>query len=877
FGINPREAEVMDPQHRLFLECSWEALERAGYDAEQYAGRLGVYAGVGFNTYLFNLFSNPELINSVGYFQTMIGNGSGFLSTLLSYKLNLTGPSINVQTACSTSLVAVHLACQSLLNGESDMVLAGGSSLTIPQVTGYLYQEGGIESPDGRCRSFDAKAQGTIGASGVAVVVLKRMADAVADGDVIHAVIKGSAVNNDGAHKVGFTAPSLKGQSEVIVEALAVAGVDAETVTYVEAHGTATPLGDPIELAALTQAFRTSTDRKGFCAVGSVKSNFGHTDTAAGVAGLIKTVLALRHKELPPSLHFERPNPQIDFESSPFFVNSTLRPWAVADAAPRRAGVSSFGIGGTNAHVVLEEAPEVEAAVDGGREHQLLVLSAKTSTALETATANLVAHLEADPAADPADIADIAYTLQVGRRRFAHRRTLVCRDRADAAAALAALDPKRVFTTWQEAVERPVVFMFSGQGTQYARMGAALYESAPVYREHFDRCAELLRPRLGLDLRAALGYDADGADGQAADLLQQTRLTQPALFAVEYALAQLWMSWGVKPAALVGHSLGEYVAACVSGVLTLEDALRLVAARGRLMQEAPAGAMLSVALGEAEVAPLLGDSLSLAAVNGAELTTVAGPAEAVAALEEECERRGVACRRLLTSHAFHSAMMDDLLPEWLREVRGVELRAPRIPFVSNLTGTWATAAEVTTAEYWVRHLREPVRFAAGAGELLQDPARVFLEVGPGQTLATLLRRHAARGVGHEIVTSLRAANEPGDDSQHALRTLARLWMAGVEVNWQGLHDGGVRRRVELPTYPFERRRYWVELRRQQQQASAAPAGDATSVADEPGEQRDEGQGTARVDAPGVGATHERPPLASAYEPPRNEVERELVA
>jgi acyl transferase domain-containing protein len=805
FGYTPREAEIMDPQHRLFLECAWQALENAGYDSERCRGEIGVFAGVSMSSYLMNIYANRKLLGLVSRFQIMIGNDKDHLPLRVSYKLNLKGPSLNVQTSCSTSLTTVHLACQSLLNGECDIALAGGASVKVPQRTGYLYQEGGINSPDGRCRPFDAAAQGTMGGSGVGVVVLKRLADALADHDQILAVVKGSAVNNDGSLKVGYTAPSIDGQSQVIAEALSIAGVEAESVTYVEAHGTATPLGDPVEIAALTRAFRATTERRNFCAVGSVKSNIGHLDAAAGVAGLIKTVLALHNRVLPPSLNFERPNPKIDFAASPFYVNAALNEWAAGDA-PRRAGVSSFGIGGTNVHVVLEEAPRREAS-GHSRPAQLLLLSAKTEGALDAATANLAAHLRREPTAP---LADVSYTLQVGRRAFAHRRAVVCRDTEDALHVMSARDPARFLTTaLPPARSRSVVFMFPGQGAQHVEMGAGLYRHEPTFRAEVDRCAELLRPQLGLDLRSVIAPGADaGADGAAR--LAQTNLTQPAVFVVEYALARLWMEWGIKPAAMIGHSVGEYVAACLAGVFTLETALSLVALRGRLMHALPAGAMLAVALGESEVEPLLGGGLSLAAVNGERACVAAGAEEAINELAARLERDGVPSRRLQTSHAFHSGMMDAALAPFAAEVRRVKLQPPQVPYVSNVTGRWINAAEATDADYWAQHMRQTVRFADGLTELFAEPDHVLLEVGPGQTLSALAQRHPAKGAGHVVLSSLQRPRAGRSDEEDLLKALGQLWLAGVEVNWNGFYARERRQRLALPTYPFERQRHWVE-------------------------------------------------------------------
>ncbi|MCA1616348.1 MAG: type I polyketide synthase, partial [Acidobacteria bacterium] len=766
FDYNPREAEMLDPQLRVMLECAVEAFEDAGYDPEKVAGRVSVYAGVSASSYLtFNLASRPDLVERVGPYQVDIGNHGEFVPTTISFKLNLKGPSVNVQTACSTSLVAVHAACQSLLNGESDVALAGGGSITFPHKSGHLYQEEGIMSPDGHCRAFDERARGTVSGEGAALVVLKRLADALADGDTIHAVIKGSAVNNDGSLKIGYTAPSIDGQAEVIAEALALAGVDAETISYVETHGTGTQLGDPIEIAALTQAYRAGTQRRGFCAIGSLKSNIGHLDAGAGVAGLIKAVLALKHKEIPPSLHYERPNPKIDFEKSPFFVNAWLTPWE-AGATPRRAGVSSFGIGGTNAHVILEEAPP-PAESGEARPSQLLVLSARSGAALDAATKNLGEYLRAHP---EANLADVAYTLQVGRREFAHRRVLVARDAADAAAALAALDPRRLVTSYREPRHRPNVFMFPGQGAQYAGMSRGMYESEPLFREQVDRLAELLLPRLGLDLRGVLYPTPEGTE-EATQLLKQTFVTQPALFVVEYALARLWMSWGVRPAAMIGHSVGECVAACLAGVFSAEDALTLVAERGRLIQPLPAGLMLAVALPEKETAATLPPGLSVAAVNTPDSCVVSGPSELVNEFGEELRRRGAGSQLLHTSHAFHSGMMEPILGEFTELVRRLKPAAPQIPFISNVTGTWIGGAEATDPRYWARHLRQTVRFARGVGELLREPERILIEVGPGHTLSTFARQHPARSVDQVILNSMRHPHQSHSDVEALLNAL----------------------------------------------------------------------------------------------------------
>jgi len=802
FGYSPREAEVMDPQHRLFLECASEALERAGHDSEQSGESVGVFAGTGTGTYVYNLLSNPEIIEAVGGLQLAIGNDKDHLPTHVSYKLNLRGPSIAVQTACSASLVAVHMACRSVLEGECKMALAGGVAVHEMDKRGYLFQEGGIGSPDGHCRAFDADAQGTISGSGVGVVVLKRLQDALADGDFIHAVIKGSAVNNDGSAKVGYTAPSVQGQAEVIRAAQIAAGVDAESITYIEAHGTGTRLGDPIEIAALTQVFRENTNREDFCAVGSLKTNIGHLDTAAGVAGLIKTVLALEHKAIPPSLHFQQPNPALELESSPFYINNSLTEWK-SDNGSRRAGVSSFGIGGTNAHVIVEEAPPVGHSSDG-RPWHLLMLSAQTDTALNQATANLAAYLEAHP---ESNLADVAYTMQVGRKTFSHRRVVICHELDDAIRGLELLDPQRVFTVTDQARGRDVVFMFPGQGVQSVNMGRDLYQHEAVFREQVDRCSEMLKSHIGFDLRDVL-YPAEEVMEDAAVKLQQTRLTQPALFVIEYALAQLWMKWGVKPRAMIGHSIGEYVAACLAGVFSLADALSLVALRGKLMQSLPEGGMLSVALAEDELRGMLGNQLSIAAVNGPSLSVVSGPDDAVSDLQDRLAAKKVGYRRLLTSHAFHSHMMAPIIAEFTAQVRKVKLNAPQIRYLSNVSGTWISRNDATDPGYWARHLRQTVRFADGARELLRDSDATLLEVGPGQTLSTMIRP-LARETGQFVVNSQRHPQEQGSDEEVLMKALGRLWLAGVRIDWRGFYAHEVRHRLPLPTYPFERRSYWV--------------------------------------------------------------------
>lgn len=807
FGYSPKEAEIMDPQQRIFLELSWQALEDAGYVPSTYDGLIGVYGSIAWNTYLLsNLCSNRELFRPGSDFQVFTANDKDFMTTRVAYKLNLKGPSMIVQTACSSSLVGIHMAVLSLLNYECDMALAGGCTVKVPQNAGYYYQEGLLGSPDGHCRAFDEKAQGTIFGSGAGIVVMKRLSEAMEDGDNIYAVIKGSAINNDGSIKVSYTAPSVDGQAEVIAEAQAVAGIDPESVSYIEAHGTGTSLGDPIEVAALSKVFSESTSRKRFCSIGSVKTNIGHLDSASGVAGFIKTVLALKHKEIPPSINYEKPNPKIDFENSPFFVNSSLRKWTSTDG-PRRAGVSSFGVGGTNAHVILEETPEFEPAADTGRE-QLLVLSAKTPAALDMATARLAEYLKNHP---DTNLADAAYTLKVGRTVFRHRHIVICSDLKDAVSALEAVDPAKVFTADDslEPRQRPVIFMFTGQGSQYVNMSLQLYRQEPVFRENIDKCCSILKPYLGLDLREVI-FPADINTEEMAVKLGQTSFTQPALFAVEYSMAKLLMDWGIEPKAMLGHSIGEYAAACVAGVFRLEDALMLVAKRGQLMQQLPSGSMLAVSLPVKDMEKYIGNEISLAAVNSPQLCVLSGPDAAITGLEKELSAQGNHCTRLHTSQAFHSSMMEPILDNFRACFRGIELQAPEIPYISNLTGTWIKETEATSPDYWARHLRSAVLFSEGVKELCRQEEAIFVEVGPGQTLSTLAKQHVDGDSKIAIVNTIRHPRDSRSDMSILLEALGKLWLAGLDINWSQVYKNEERCRVSLPAYPFERQRYWIE-------------------------------------------------------------------
>jgi phthiocerol/phenolphthiocerol synthesis type-I polyketide synthase E len=803
FGMSAGEARLVDPQQRIFLECAWEALEHAGYAPGSIEGAVGVYAGASMNTYfLTQILRNPALIAAAGGYQLMLGNDKDFLCTRVSYKLDLHGPSMTIQTACSSSLVAVQVACRALERHECDMALAGGVSVSFPQRGGYLFQEGMILSPDGHCRPFDAAARGTRGGAGCGIVVLKRLSDALADRDTIHAVIRGAAINNDGGGKAGFTAPSVDGQVEVVATAQILAGVDPRSIGYLEAHGTATPLGDPIEIAALTKVFRAATADMGFCRLGSLKANLGHLDAAAGVAGLIKAILTLKHVEFPPLVNFDCPNPQLDLEYSPFVASARGAPWS-AGPTPRRAGVSSFGIGGTNAHVVLEEAPPapIEPATDKA---QLLVLSARNAVTLDAAAQRLAAQLAAHP---EQALADVAWTLQAGRRAFTHRRIMVARHSGQAMELLRSPDRPPVYSAVHEGGDRPVAFLFSGQGSQFAGMGADLYQDEPVYRAAVDRCSELLQEPLERDLREILFAPAGDRT------INETRYAQPALFVTEFALALLWQQRGLRPAAMLGHSIGEYVAAHLAGVMSLEGALELVAARGRLMQAMPRGAMAAVQLNSERLASWLneqGCAVEIAAINAPTTCAIAGAGDAIAECLSRLEAQGIESRLLHTSHAFHSSMLEPALKPFTAIVEKVALSPPTLRYISNVTGNWISPQQAVSPAYYAQHLRQTVQFEAGMRVLAKDETLHFLEVGPGNALTSLARLCIGMDGPRRASASVGPARDKSDEIGRMLETAGRLWLAGVPLDWTGLHGASRPKRVPLPTYPFERKSHWVE-------------------------------------------------------------------
>lgn len=811
FGLSPKEAAVMDPQHRHFLECAWEALEDAGRMPDSTEGPVGVFAGCGMGSYFyFNVCSNRQLVEQTGMFLLRhTGNDKDFLATRASFSFDLRGPSVNVQTACSTSLVAVHMACQSLLAGECEMAIAGGVTIELPHRRGYMHQEGEILSPDGHCRAFDHRAGGTVFGSGTGVVVLRRLADALADGDIIHGIVRGTAINNDGASKATYLAPSVTGQAEAIIEAQGLAGVSADTIHYVECHGTGTYLGDPIEIEALTQAFRQSTARTGFCRVGSVKSNIGHLDTAAGVVSLIKAVLAVKHGEIPPTLGFEKPNPAIDFRNSPFIVNDVLTPWPQTDG-PRRAGVNSLGVGGTNAHVVVEQPPAVEEGVGAGSpadesEPKLFIFSTKHRKALDPAMVRIGEELARRP---DLSLTDASYTLHAGRKHFEHRRVIAVRGRAAAATLLQTPDTKRAFTHAAMEMAGGPVFLFPGGGAQHVGMARRLYEEDAPFRATVDEALAALEPPAAAEIRR-VWLDAGVDPAEAASTFLRPSVQLPAILIVEVAVARYWMRHGLQPAALIGHSMGENAAACIAGVIGLADAVRLVRLRGELFDTVEPGGMLSVPLSSQSLLDMLPPELDLASVNAPELCVVSGRNGDLERFRLALQEKGIDAARVPIDIAAHSRMLDAILPRFEAFLRGIRLNAPSIPIVSNLTGGWLSDSDARDPLYWVRHLRSTVEFGQGVALLAETPNRIFIEVGPGRALSSLVKLHAAIGA-NQVINSLPHADDDTDDRVHLLSALGRAWAVGLDIPLADLWKASGARRVSLPTYPFQHQRYFIE-------------------------------------------------------------------
>ncbi len=911
FGYSPMEADMMDPQMRIFHECAWHALEDAGYNPAAYDGLIGLYAGASFSLTweALSLFSGR--LDDLGLLAGSLLIDRDYLCTRVSYRLDLKGPAVVVKTACSTSLVAIHLSCRAILTGECDLALAGGVTVTQLTKSGYLYREGTIASPEGHCRAFDERARGTIFSNGVGLVVLKRLEDAVEDGDHIYAVIKGSAINNDGLRKAGYTAPSVEGQAEVIRMALQAAGVAAEDIGYVETHGTGTELGDPVEIEGLKLAF--DTDKRNFCPIGSVKTNIGHLDSAAGIAGFIKTVLVLQHKQIPPSLNFETPNPRIDFAGSPFYVDTKLSEWRISGAASnqetqrRLAAVSSFGIGGTNAHVILEEWPEpasakvfsgVQGAVFSKNAPWLFLLSARTPQILEQMAQNLAGYLENNPGVDPADV---AYTLQVGRKAFEYKKYFVCTEAREAIDFFKSPGNKEANTFFsKEGVTRPVVFMFPGQGAQYVNMALGLYRSEAVFRRELERCFEILQQEIGVDLKEILypqthtvGDLAPGGKGaffektapltpektsveelECSDLqiIDQTRITQPLVFALEYSMAKLLLSWGIKPYAMIGHSIGEYTAACLSGIFTLEEALKITALRGKLMQSMPPGAMLSVSLPEEQLKPIMIPGVSLAAVNSTANCVVSGTFAAIEKFTTRLNELGHKCRPLHTSHAFHSEMMDPILGEFAESLKKIRFGEAAIPFISDVTGSWITNEEAAKPGYWAGHLRQPVNFRDGLSRLLQEKEVLFIEVGPGNVLSTFLRQHKDKRDDHFAVNLVRHPHENIPDESYLANKSGQCWLYGVTIDWNAFHAGNKRKRLALPQYPFERRAFTFDASPILKETKPAAWRRSAAARQSGDDLKEAAQPPAKEKSP----LHARPHSTKPYAPPRSPMEIKIA-
>ena len=806
FGYTPREAELMDPQHRLFLECAWEAMEDAGYDPERIDGRVGVFAGESLSTYMIlNVVPNFDTnYASAGSLQAAIGNDKDSLTTTLTYKMDLRGAGITIQSSSSTSLVAVSMACQSLINYQCDMILAGGVSVGSPKKNGYLFEEAGIVSPDGHCRPYDAEGHGFVPGTGVGVVLLKRLDEALEDGDHIYAAIKGFAVNNDGAKKVSYSAPSADAQAEVIMEAQKYAGFPPETISYVEGHGTATKLGDVIEVSALKRAFGDNVG-KNFCALGSVKSNIGHLDTAAGVTGLIKAALCIEKKQIPPTINYQKANPQLGLEDSPFFVPTALMDWN--PTGKRRAGVSSFGMGGTNAHVVLEEVEQNMQNPLDERVWKLVTLSAKTEAALSRHIKNTMEFMENKEALD---LSSLAYTSQVGRKRLDKRAViLLCKTMA-CETGLVDSGAIKIIKGQVKQEKREVVFLFPGQGAQYLNMGRELYELEPVFKHAVDLCSDLFEAYLGEGICDFIFGDQRDIEKHER-LMGDTSVAQPAIFTVEYAMAKLLNAWGITPDAVIGHSMGELTAACISGLINLEDAVKLIAHRGRLMETMPEGAMISAAITPEDAMQLAGKypDISLAAVNGPMACVFSGCSQAVGQMEEDFASQGILCSRLKNKHAFHSANVECIKDEFCSVLNEVSMVEPDVRCISNVDGGYFDHEKIADKEYWLRHLRGTVHFMRGIQTLQDSGEKIYIEVGPGKTLNSLVGQILG-GDRDDLLSTIPHYNDLTGGQEYLAAALGKLWILGVEIDWNSYYQGRKFRRISFPTYPFERKSYWLE-------------------------------------------------------------------
>ncbi|MCK4712529.1 MAG: type I polyketide synthase, partial [Marinosulfonomonas sp.] len=800
FGITPKDAEIIDPQQRVFLECAWHALEDAGIDPFNTEKRVAVFGGAGTPYYMVDVLGNAEVKKNTSGTSIVTSNDKDYLTTRVSYKLDLKGPSMNVQTACSTALVSVVLGVESLLGYQSDAVIVGGVSLELPEHQGYVYQEGGLQSPDGRCRTFDKDAAGTVFSRGCAVVVMKRLEDALADGDHIYAVVLGGAVNNDGADKVSFTAPSVKGQVNVITEALEIAGVEATSIAMVEAHGTSTPTGDPIEVASLSEAFRHYTQEKGFCRIGSVKTNIGHTDVASGAASLIKVCLSLQHGIAPASLNFHAPNPEIDFENSPFYVNTKTSPMSGTSGIPLRALVNSFGVGGTNACIIVEQPPQIEQQ-PSKRDHDLLCVSAHTKDSFKSYLEHIKTHLQDNP---QLDIAGFAHTFRTGRSPMKYKGAIAFSDRDDLLEKLQTPIAPTVKATKETA---DIVWMFSGQGNQFVNMGRELYETNEVFKGAIDHCARVLQDEIKLDIREIL-YPSAADLEKAKDLIARTYITQPAIFSVSYATAQVFLHLGQKPDALIGHSVGEYVAAVIAGVMQLDDALKAVAHRGKLVYELPEGSMLAVLKNEQELRAEIPETLDIAVINSPELCVVSGPTPEIEAFGEKMKQAGVFSKHLPTSHAFHSKMMIPCLDAYRDYFKSIPLSPPEIPIISTVSATKMENDVATDHEYWVQHVLDPVLFGKAVAHQFNQNPSVFLECGPGQSLESAVKRMLEKGAPH---TSIGTLNE-GVDAVTALdNAIGKLWIEGIPVDYAAWHGTDEIRKIPCPLLPFQRTSYRIDF------------------------------------------------------------------
>lgn len=850
FGFNANEVNVLDPQTRIFFECVWQALEDAGYDPYTYKKSIGLYGGASNNLGWLAMTAQKDDTGVNPLYSKFLRN-KDMLCSLVSYKLNLNGPVVSLSTACSTSLVAIHEACQALLSGECSIAIAGGVTVNLPNIAGYLYEEGLIVSPDGHVRAFDEKAQGTVYSDGAGAVILKPLEDALEDNDNIHAIIKGSAINNDGNQKIGFAAPSARGQMKVIRDAIKASDVAPESITFVETHGTGTPVGDPIEVEALSKAF--NTEKREYCAIGSVKSNIGHLDAAAGVVGFIKAVLSLKHKMIPPSINFEKPNPLIDFANSPFYVNKTLKEWKSSDG-PLRAGVSAFGVGGTNAHVILEEAPRREVSSEG-LSKELLILSARTQASLDNMALQLADFIEEYP---EVNFSDLCYTLQTGRAQFDLRVGIVCSGKADGISRLRTpLNPLLANKDRNKSV-----FMFAGEGSQYRDMGRGLYDKEPVFREELDKCFNYLKGRTLCDLKEIM-YGGN-SDNSGEVHITDSSVSEIITFIFEYALGRLFFRWGMKPDAMVGYGVGEYAAACLAGTFSLEDALDVLLLRTELIQSMAQVNMLEVALPEGKLSEYINSHLSVASLKSSDLSVLSGEAGAVEAAVKKLEAEGVEYKILPAASACQSRRMNQVVPRFLEKLQQIQLNKPEIPLLSNVTGAWIPKQELVKPEYWCKHLCETIRFNTALDELLSTGDYVFIEIGPGKTLNKLVEQHREYAHQRILINSVREEKQDVEDDTHLWQQISRIWCAGLKVDWEKVHKDSQRQKVSLPYYSFDRQAYWFEgdpYAILNGQKSGAPA---TSMGQ---------KGTASEKEQQL---YPRPVLESVYEEPETEVEIKLA-